>query len=474
MRINKLIKIQLMMLGFASVSFAQQKINLDTYLEQVKKNNPAFKATQDASEGAKLRATEGTLLILPQLEVVAQKSVDQTEGTNPSASGTKSTNEAYSVSLLQNTPIGLKGKLSYSQNYYLIENAALSYPAPYDDGFYRTGPSIELTQSLWKNFFGSEVRAQRTQINAAAQAAQYMERAKNLGVIIEAQNTYHNLYFTKKTVAAFKESMGVAEKLRGWSKKRLDQGLGESSDYYQTKAAYELRELEYLNALDAEKAAARAFNSLKGENSETVTELLDAPTLPVFNKKNFSEQTWSDEVRAASKQAEAAKATSLLGKERNRPTLDLYGKYAWTGLDVDKDEAKDESMADNHPVYSVGVKFVMPLAFGKSSDVIEGYKLEAQAADLAFRRKAQEQERDYNNLIAKIENANLRLKLVSTLEESQRIKSQTERKRHDRGRTTFFQVLQFEQDYLTAQLTKIKTEAELNTLLTQLQQYRGE
>lgn len=471
---RSLITTQLMIfIGFSSMSYAQTKTNMNSYLEQVKANNPAYKASQDASEGAKLRSTEGTLLILPQLQIDASKTVDETEPTG--GTGVKSTYEKYSVSLLQNTTFGLSGKLSYGHNYTYTEGAAAAFlPTEYQGGYHRASPSIELTQSLWKNFFGSEVRAQRNAINAAAEATQYAERAKNLGVIIEAQGAYYKLYYAQKTVQAVKESLDAAGKLRGWAKRRMDQALGEKSDYFQTKASYESRELEYLQALVDERIAARAFNSMRGVSSDEVTESLDAPVSLAFNKQNFSDKIWRDDVRAANKQAVAAKAQSLLGKEKNRPTLDLYGKYAQTGLDSNGTDAYDESMRDDHPVYTVGVKFTMPLAFLKSNDVVDGYQKEALAADLAFRRKAQEQERDYNDLISKIETAQLKFKLATTLEESQRAKLQEERKRHERGRTTFFQVLQFEQEYLGSQLNKIKTEAELNTLLTQLQQYRGE
>jgi outer membrane protein TolC len=462
-------------LGSSSMAHAAPKIDMDSYLEQVKKNNPAYKASEQASEGAKLRATEGTLLILPRLEIDASKTVDEGASTNPTFMGDKNTSEKYSVGISQNTTFGLSGKIAYGHMYTFTENASpLNLPAEFQNGYHRASPSIELNQSLWKNGFGSEVRAQRSGINAAAEAAHYEERAKNLGVLIEAQGAYYKLYYMQKTVDAFKDSMTVAEKLKNWAKKRYDQALGEQSDYYQTKAAYELRELEYLNAQEDLKSAARAFNSMKGIESESVTENLVPPKNLEFNRKKFSEEIWRDDVRSASKQAEAAKAKSLLGKEKNRPTLDIFGNYAWTGLDADGTDAHNESMSDHHPVYTVGVKFAAPLAFTKASDVTSGYEEEAMAADLSFKRKAQEQERDYNDLLSKIENANLRLKLATTLEESQKIKVESERKRHMRGKTTFFQVLTFEQDYLTAQLTKIKAESELNTLLTQSQMYRGE
>ncbi len=465
--------IQLLTITFFATSVSATPLTLDQYLEQVKTNNPQYKATLQASEGAKQRSDEGSLLTLPQLEIDASKTVDNTEPTN-AAMGDKNTYERYSLSLLQNTSFGLQGKLSYGHQYTFTENGHAMLDAPFHYGYHRASPSIELKQSLWKNFFGSEVRASKEALTASAQAVQFAERAKNIGVIIEAQNTYNNLYYAQKVVKAVKESLEASQKLESWAKRRMNQGLGEKSDYYQTKAASELREIDYLQAQLDVRNAARAFNSFRGIESDDVQEILDEPKSLTFNKRTFTDEIWRDDVRAAQKQAQAAKAQSLLGKERNRPTLDLYGRYAWTGLDSEGRKAHNEAMSDNFPIYTVGVNLVVPLALWKSNNVVDGYHKEALAADLSFKRKMQEQQRDYQNLVSKIETTELKLKLATALEQSQRVKVQEERRRHQRGRTTFFQVLQFEQEYLSSQLNKIKTEAELNSLLTQLQQYRGE
>jgi outer membrane protein TolC len=61
-----------------------------------------------------------------------------------------------------------------------------------------------------------------------------------------------------------------------------------------------------------------------------------------------------------------------------------------------------------------------------------------------------------------------RLALVRRLEEAQKEKFIYERDRHSRGKSTVFLVLQFEQDYNSAQINRLRTEAEVLALLATL------
>jgi len=446
---------------------------MNTYVESVTKNNPAYKASSEATEGALLRSTEGTLLILPVLGVEANRGVDKSDTFLPQMNGDSRKKNDVSIFITEQTPFGLSAKLSYGQNHIMTDGPVSPSFVPYPH-YYTAQPSISLSQSLWKNGFGSQVRAMKNLANASALASYYGQRAKKLGVLLEAQGAYYRLFYTQQTISAVKESLLVATKLMNWAKKRYDQGLGEKSDYLQTKAVYDSRQLELTMAEQELDSASRAFNSLRGEDSNHVAETLTQPELPLLQDMKFSDKKWRDDVRALQKQSEVARANAILGKEKNKPTLDVVGMYARNGLDTDLAKARDESTKSDYPSYSIGIRFSMPLAIGKSYHVRDGYEKEAYAADLDFKRKLQEQIRDFDDLNAKIKNGYTKLKLAKITEESQRLKIEEERRKHQRGRTTFFQVLQFEQDYLDAELNRIQIESSLSGLITQMQQYREE
>ena len=58
-----------------------------------------------------------------------------------------------------------------------------------------------------------------------------------------------------------------------------------------------------------------------------------------------------------------------------------------------------------------------------------------------------------------------------TLEKVQKSKLERERSNQQKGRSTTFQVIQFEQDYLTAQLARIQTLSEAMQIAIQLRTY---
>lgn len=455
----------------ASISHAQS-LGLTDYLQQVQRNNPAYKAAVESTEGARLRKKEGSLLVMPTLLLQASQSVEEKDTLTPTINGTKSEYTNYKASISQNTTFGLNAKITYDQMYRDTKGADSTF-IPKSE-YYTANPYLEVTQSLWRNGFGSEVAASRDAINAAAEATQFSERYKVQGIEVDAQNTYMKLYYARKTLEAIKESLEVAGKIKGWTKKRSDRDLADKADYLQAKAAYELRQLDLLQATQDEKTVAREFNSLRGVESESVAEVLPSLPEPQVAKNLYDLKRSRDDIRAAQKQLEASKANSQLGKEKNKPTLDLFANYGHYSLDEKEGKAQSDSFKDDYPYYTVGIRFSTPLAFGTASDVREGYEKEVFASKLNVQRKMQEQERDYNDLVSRLETAQQKLKLATLLEESQKQKAQSERARQSKGRSTLFQALQFEQDYVNSRLNKIKTESELNALATQLQLYKEE
>ena len=60
------------------------------------------------------------------------------------------------------------------------------------------------------------------------------------------------------------------------------------------------------------------------------------------------------------------------------------------------------------------------------------------------------------------------------MEEIQKKKLNSEKNRYSKGRTTTFQVLQFEQDFANAQLMKLRNEQELIIVYNQLKMFSGD
>lgn len=451
----------------------QVTLTLREYLNQVENQNDAFQRASRAEKAFELRADEWRLLTSPYFFGSAELTSDKSEKQTPQIMGTETNIKRYTLGFGQKTSFGLEAKLSYQ---YLDTNmigANEQFINP--PHFYTTGPVLELTQSFWKNGFGSETRAQSEIKKAEAESQRYSEKHNQAQLRQQAESAYWRLAVAREALHAAKDNLERAKKGRNWTAERVRLNLADRSDLLQQDAAVAARELEVQQAEMEEKAAARAFNTMRGVASTEVAEQLQPITDELIKSLRVPERAEKRaDVMAAEAQARLAKAQSETGLEALKPTLDAYLTAGLNGRDGDSGKAVSESFSTEFPNYTVGVRLNIPLNQGIASRAREGYRVSAATAELQARRKAFEVEREWIELMQKFEESKQRLELARKLERVQKTKLDAERARLSRGRTTTYQVIQFETEYATAQLNRIKQAQEVLSIYSQLKTFGGE
>ena len=186
-----------------------------------------------------------------------------------------------------------------------------------------------------------------------------------------------------------------------------------------------------------------------------------------------------EDVRAAKEAARITQANSVIQTEKNLPNLDIYGSFALNGQpqnlmagpyngSLSLGQTLGLSVLPNRPSYTLGIRFSMPLDFETVSQSQESWRQEKAAAELTYDRKLFEQEESWKDLNQKLDDSKNHLKLSQVLEVTQKKKLEKEQERLKRGRTTTFQVLLFEQDYLFSQLGRIKDQIALLNVVAQM------
>jgi len=250
--------------------------------------------------------------------------------------------------------------------------------------------------------------------------------------------------------------------------------LGEQADVVQAQALLEARTLELQVARNEAQEAQRIFNKyLNKESSSPVEALetvnykgLEAITVPAARPGSRAD------VEASQAQLAAAKASAALALERNRPTLNVTGSYALNGRDDALNEAMSEAGETEQDTAFIGLKFNMPLNFSATGDAKAGALKKTRAAEMNRDYAIYAQEQDWTNLSRNITDARDNLKLLSRIEGAQKTKLDVERSRLKQGRTTTYQVLLFEQDYTTAQVSKVKSAVNILALQSQIKLYQ--
>jgi outer membrane protein TolC len=442
---------------------ADERLTLEAYLAQVAEGHQGVRAARAISDGARLRSREARLLVAPQLFAQAQSISDARP--SPFFPYDKIVTSGYSFGLSQQTTFGLQARLSYNFNY--TDYVGLR-PA-----FYEGRPALELTQSLWRNGFGSETRAQQEQSEAGALASHYGERFRARTLLIEAEQAYWRLALARRTYAVSRDALERARKAGDWASRRARLQLADESDALQSKAAVELRGLQLQAAEDEVRAAARAFNQARGAAAETVAETLEELADERVARLEPPVRAGSrDDVKAADQAARLARATADAGLARDLPTVDVFGTVALNSLETDASEARSKSLTTDRPTQAIGLRFSVPLNLPATFDSRAGWHREREGADLNYQRKLFEQEREWTDLTVALADAKRRLALARSMEAVQARKYEHERGRLQRGRSTLYQVLLFEEDYAQAQLVRLRTLADVLLVAARLKIFR--
>ncbi len=459
------------LVALASVARAET-LSLKGYLGQVKSQNQSVQGSQLASEGARERENEADLLYTPQLFVNVGAIYDQRPVLQPNFQPTLTRATQVSFGVMKQWDFGFSAKLAENVTATrLVANPAV-FPQP---NYIDTSPSLEISQSLWRNGFGAETRAQSDAIQAGLLATRYVESYKVKAQLAGAEGAYWRLVLAREFVTISKETLVRAGKLKEWASGRTKMDLADKADFLQADAAYRLRELELKGVLDDARSAARAFNLSRGVDSDEVKETLDP--LDEEQLKNLEppkREALRDDVKAAQQQEKIAAANAEAGKQKNSPTLDLAMNLSLNGRDAGMGDSLSESFGTQHPYAMVGLKFATPLDFGLISRNKAGYEKERQGAELNYKRKVLEQDSEWKNLADQLADRRARLELTRQMETAQKMKVEYERDRLKRAKTTTYQVLTFEEDYANSRRMRLKIEGEILGIVAQMKTFGGD
>lgn len=448
-------------------------LSLDDYLIEVQTRNGGVRGAKISAEAKGLRRDEGSLFFRPSFFLTGEYMDDQRPTTAPAFQGTQTLRHTLRTGLSQNFRTGTRVSLSY--NYYKTQINGVSGPLLPQNMFFDVAPMVEVTQSLWRNFLGSEFEATEIAQNSINESQRFEEAFNYKQLIMQAKNAYWRLFFAQQGLKVQKESLDRAIKLRDWNRSRVRSNLVDEAELLQAEANLQNRELEYQDTLTELQTAEREFNSYReGQESVNLAEANDLESRYILNAKLPSKAELREDVLATIAANRAAVAQAELGNQRNRPNLELYGNYAINGRDKAYSEAREQAFGATRPMSVIGVRFTTPLDFGSLGDYRESYAREKLATEMKMKRKTYEVEREWEILSERFENFKERLKLTQKLEKVQERKLSSEKRRYNQGRTTTFQVLQFEQDFANAQLLKLRNERELIVVYNQLMLFTGE
>jgi hypothetical protein len=164
------------------------------------------------------------------------------------------------LGLKQQTSLGLQWSLS--QNLSKTKIYGVSPLLLPQNEYYDFYPKAEAKVSLWRNFIGSELRAQKQVIAEANELGKAVAKLDLVKKDIEIDSVFYRYAIQKSIYSLSELNLNRSQRLYNWVRERRFKNLVDETDLLQVQASVSLRELEFDRANRSFSSARRDLNAL--------------------------------------------------------------------------------------------------------------------------------------------------------------------------------------------------------------------
>ncbi|HYX36651.1 MAG TPA: TolC family protein [Oligoflexus sp.] len=473
----------LLSLDLGSVGEART-LTLEEYLNQVRSSNQSMKSANATIEATRQREYSSDLNTTPQVFGQVARSVDEKPPSSP-LSGDKMEALSYSLGVQKAWSFGLQSQLTYNLSKIDIERENFPpFLAPgvvnplvglNDDStkhWSEGRAQLDLVQPLWKNWMGREYDLTRETTQAKLSAQRQGEQYKVKALLAQAEFIYWQLALATDAVRTQESALVRFQKIRDWVKNRVNMSLADRADLLQAEAGLKARRFELELTVRDRVSLQRTFNSLRSQQGDR----LEADVMPISSRM-LSDMTMAAgaikrlDIEVARSLEKVAASEVEQWREKFKPEVSVFGSYATNSRDESFGTAATDAFKADKPSMVIGVKFSTPLDRDLINRERSGLVKASEAARLDREQKEFNARQEWEDLVRQLSDAKTRLHLATEIESAQKQKLEYEKNRLERGRTTTYQILLFEQDYSSAQLGTIKAKADILGIIAKLKSF---
>ncbi len=357
---------------------------------------------------------------------------------------------------------------------------------------YRTALTLKAQQPLLKNF-GRKVTEAPLEIARAGASEKTEEwNAKVMDIVAAVRTAFLAFHDAVRAVEVRRGALELAERLLVQTDARIDAGAMAPMDRLPAEAAVASRREDLLRAEAAAQGASDDLKNVLGfrTGAEWEETLLPAPMSGEIPAPGAGE-TFEEAVRRrpefpaqASRQFQA-EIREMIARNRLLPSLDLSLSAGLSGLSGEENpnslipsapgafsggygESIDQAFSGRYYSWFVGLSTEIPWRFdrekaewSRARAATEQQRLTGEALTARIRMEVRKGRRDLESALARIEASRASAAAAAK-------KLEAEEKKLELGRSTVFQVLQYQQDFSEARLAEVRARTDAYDAQTRL------
>ncbi len=228
--------------------------------------------------------------------------------------------------------------------------------------FYETKGTLSLTQSLWRNAFGSATRlgVKAGEVFAEANQQATLETEENW--FFTLLELYYRAWLAQMQEHTADDNLARRERIFEITKKKVARGLSEEPDRLQVESTLlKTRAQKARTTQSLEERWQELSNFAKSESSALSTLVLDSPMIRALELCDSKGPESTVSIRRLEKQSEGAGLKAEQTQNVLRPMLDLKGALLANGVGDSRGPTFDQTWRASHPGWSLGFQLTVPL-----------------------------------------------------------------------------------------------------------------
>ena len=245
-------------------------LSLNDFLDLLVNKNKKYQALVESQDSALEKYLQSDLELSPVLMLKTSQFDDQSlQQKTPTYTVNRFKQKEHSLGLAKKFSTGTSVALEGVVSDVSINAVNSGVPFGADQGF-GTG-SFSISQSLWKNAFGSATRLRWKREEALAKLESESFNLQARQTLIDAEAAFWDLLYLQREVELRKNSLDRANRIQVWVRNRLSNGIGDKADLLNAQGLVVGRELQLLQSQDELIAAEKKISEmLQLEKSETI------------------------------------------------------------------------------------------------------------------------------------------------------------------------------------------------------------
>lgn len=345
---------------------------------------------------------------------------------------------------------------------------------PSSSGFYQTITTVSLTQNLLKDSFGNSTRA-------GLLSSKELEKLHQLSMIEAKENWSKDLMklfyygeFYQHRVLAIEQIVKSHEHLLNMTKIRLNRGTSEKSDVIQVEGSLKQALIQY-------EQAKQMLNDIWRNLITTLrfpekwfsfnpifvpikTANFDHEATKICQNNNFNNSVASDYLKDDIRllKSDSLKNSHQFSLEKNlnlkKPELQLFAQTASNSIDTKVNTTYSESRNWEHPAYTIGINFTLPLMFYAENAAISDSRTQYLKADAENMKIKSQIKVQWLNSCFELKRLLEQEKTLLSLKEEYHKRSTLEENRYQIGRINLYQLILAKDDFTNVEIQLKETQ----------------